>query len=344
MKRWIPLLVTMIAVAALALAFSGEPDTAPSIDNGASDGLKVAARYLAGRGRDVSALEEADPGAGTPGVVALALPTVRPWAPEEATALAMWVRRGGRLVLLASRGGPPPGELEQALSLESSHATGAGTGTWPEWQARAASRRTLTGRAGTVVAEAGPWRVDCPPDATVTYRDGEDRPRVCEARLGRGRITLVNDVSAITNGHLPLADNLAFIEELFPTDAPVRFAEHHHRAGTVDGAEHAGRLDALVAQVALVYLLVAWQRARPLGPARPGLTDREPGLVAELRTLGKLHAAGGHGPDAAERMLAMARARFAGDERLAGLPQSVVTTAQAVAVGKRLAEMERRSG
>jgi hypothetical protein len=177
----------------------------------------------------------------------------------------------------------------------------------------------------------------------VRYRAGDGEAAICAFQRGKGRITLVNDARLLANDHLALADNLDLLEELFPAGATVRFDEYHQGAAVASEAEHAGRLEAALAQGAVLYLLVAWQRSRPLGPPRRGLAEREPGLRGELRTLGALHAANDHGVVAAIRLLAMARRRYAGDPRLARLPEEIRDTSDALALGRALAEMERRT-
>jgi V8-like Glu-specific endopeptidase len=369
-KRWAPALAAVLCALALAAAFGVSPSPYPSATSATPSGLKVAARYLAARGRDVSFLTDGDPGAAaatrgaaveteasteavateettdaapTADVLFVAFPVARAFTAADAIALARWVSDGGRLVLLPSTTGPLPGPVEDAFTLVSVEDQPGSPGSWDEWKdARAAATR-LDGPVGALQVSEGPYRVNCPERASVSYRDGNGWSHVCTFPRGDGTVTLVNDVTVLTNAHLAAAADLAFLEALAPPGARVRFDEYHQGGSAGGEIEGAARLDAVVAQAGLLYLLVAWRRARPLGPPRPGLADREAGMVGELRTLGQLHAAGGHGVDAARRLLAMARGRFAGDERIAALPPDIDSLPAAIAVGRRIAELERRN-
>lgn len=349
MKRWAPLLAAAAALIAVVVWLGSPSPTLPSIHSSAPAGLRVAARYLAERGRDVQELAGTEGYEGLAGTVVVALPSLRSWTEEEAGALARWVSGGGELVLLADGSTPLPPALEDALHLTAAEAPRVPGGSWETWKAAHLAARAREGSAGALQAQAARWLVTCPvdpgdadPAGADRYRDGTGATLVCRVPWGRGQVRVVNDVSLIQNANLAVADNLAFLEATFPTGAPIWFDEGHQRAASFAPTEYAGRLNLVLAQAVLVYLLVAWSQARPLGAPRPRRLNRAPSMVGELRTLGLLHAAGGHGITAGRRLLEMARRRYAGDERLAGLPTDVTRIDEAVAAGRRIAELERR--
>lgn len=339
-RRWVAPVAIAAGIVALGVALGSPPSQLPSARSSAPSGLAVAARYLAESGREVELLDEPPSGEGN---VVVALPALRPWTEEEALELSVWVARGGTVTILASTAVALPDALARAFNLTTRELPRIPVGSFGEWRDRVDEVRAASGPHGRLVGGMGRWRVECPTDFDASWHAADRSPRVCSGRHGRGRVAVVNDVSPLWNSQLAVADHLVLLEQLFPAETPVWFEESHHAAAVGEEAAYAGQLDAVLAQAALVYLLVAWQRARPLGPKRPLLRDREPGLVSELRTLGRLHASGGHGLDAARRLVEMARGRYAGDERLTTLPEAVDAMPQALALGRRLAELERRT-
>lgn len=326
-------LVALVALALGALTLGSTPKPGS---------LDLALDYLAARGRDVRTLD-LPVDAQTDGTLLVALTGPQSWEADEALGLLAWVQRGGHVVLLPSLDAPLPERLGDAFGLVSYGVERPAPGTYDAWSARQAAATTLTGALGVVRVREGAWRVPCVGGQT-DMQDRLGEARACTIGIGKGEVKLVADTSVFGGDLLALADNLTLLEALFPEGAPVLL--DYHITGQVRGEPLAGAgvIGGLLAQGALLYLLALWQRARPLGPTRIGLPDREPGMVRELRTLGSLHAAAGHGLPAARRMLEMARSRLVGDDRLLALPKDVHTLPEAIAAGAQLASFERRSG
>lgn len=333
------LLAGLVLVTGLLVLFGGR--------RAAGDPLDIAIAYLSLRGRESTELDAPVDRSTPAGTLVVVLPGLQPWEPADAVGLLSWVRSGGTVVLLPDAGSPLPDELQHALGLGSAKVLTGDPGTYAEWSVRQAAVTTLAGPAGTVRVAAATWKVACPDQAEVEYRDGEGVARICSFEIGAGKVRLLADGSIFGGALLALDDNLALLEATFPEPgprdaAPILVDAHVHGRLVDEPIAGADVLNLLAAQVALLYLFTVWQRARPLGPPRLGLLDREPGMVRELRTLGRLHAAAGHGAAAARRMLQMVQLRHPGDPLLASLPHpdAVQTVPDAIAASLQVARLQ----
>ena len=275
-------------------------------------------------------------------------------APREADAIGSFVRAGGRLVAGGAGGAA---WLERAL------------GPLPEWRAAGAGEaRPLapvpeTAGVGAVRSVAGgAWAVA---GGALPVLGPPGRPLAVVVRSGRGRALLLADASPLQNRALATADNAAFgLAAAGPGGSRVTFLETVHGYGTAGGlAALPARGRWVLLGLLLAALAFAWSRARrigppeederPLPPPRADYVDalagalvrtRRPAEVARpLRDAARerLTARAGLGPDASEREVREAAARFGlAPEEAAALTAAPRDLDGALAAGRALARLD----
>jgi Domain of unknown function (DUF4350) len=177
--------------------------------------------------------------------------------PEEAGAIASWVRAGGRLVTGGERGVAwLAGRVTESLpAREDGPARGAGVLAPVPETAGVLTVRPIAG--GELHALGGALPLLGPPGA----------PLATLTLVGRGRVIVLADASPLQNRGLARADNAAFALALAGGGETVTFLEtvHGYGASTGLGALPAGARWGLLGLL-LAALAFVWSRARRIGP------------------------------------------------------------------------------
>ncbi len=269
-RRWRPLLLLIVALgvvrAVTSLASDPPPPGGPpssSYSTGA-DGMAAYATLLERHGHAVyqarQALDQVRLAASDTVLVLDA-----PVRPEEATALGAFVRGGGTLVA----GGPNTGRWLAsivALPPKPTRATSdVATVLAPVRETEGVRTVTTSGVYGFSPDRDG---------AALPILGTPDGVLAAVASVGRGRVVLVSDTFALTNGELARADNAVFALAITARGSRVVFDELPHGYGISSGygALPAGVITALVG-LAVGLALFGWSRAWRLGP--PRRPDRE---------------------------------------------------------------------
>jgi Domain of unknown function (DUF4350) len=276
--------------------------------------------------------------------------------PDEAGAIAAWVRGGGRLVAGGERGVAwLAGRLTEPLPArgDGDPRTALVLAPAPE-TAGVLSVRAVAG--GELRSIGGALPLLGPADA----------PLATVTRVGRGRVVVLADASPLQNRGLAREDNAAFALALATPGEPVTFLETVHGYGASTGL---GALPAS-ARWALLGLLLAglafvWSKARRIGPPEdrerplpPPRADYVDALAGWLARTGRpaevarpLRAAArdglarraGLGPDPRDEELRAAAARFGlGEAETAALLRDPRDLEEALAAGRALAAVNGR--
>jgi hypothetical protein len=226
-------------------------------------GLAAYADLLARRGIRVERRRRAVADGAPPAKGTLVVLDPRAVEPEEAGAIAKWVREGGRLVAGGARGAA---WLEPRLAA-------------PLPFRAAADRRDAPVLAP--VPETAGVRTVSPVEGGALDRVGgalpllgpSDAPLAALTLAGRGRIVVLADASPLQNRGLARADNAAFALALATPGETVTFLETVHGYGDATGlgALPAGARWGLLGLL-LAGLAFAWSHARRIGP--PQDTER----------------------------------------------------------------------
>ncbi len=224
-----------------------------------ADGVAAYARLLQRAGHPVArARERLDRAALQPDDVLVVLDT--PMRPEEAAAVASFVRSGGTVVA----GGPEIGRwLAGGLVTRAPDPARGGSDPpvvlAPVAETAGVSRLSLPG-PGTRFAFS-------PATTALPVVGDGSGALVAVADAGRGRVVMVADSSVFWNAELARQDNAAFGLNLVPPGRRVVFAEFGHGYG------HAGGISAIpttfrfvLAGLAAAVLLFGWSRAVRFGP------------------------------------------------------------------------------
>lgn len=276
--------------------------------------------------------------------------------PEEAGAIAAWVRAGGRLVAGGERGVAwLAGRITEPLpAREDGGPRSAGVLAPVPETAGVLTVEPVAG--GELHAISGALPLLGPsngPLATLTL-------------LGRGRIVVLADASPLQNRGLARADNAAFALALATPGQTVTFLEtvHGYGAETGLGALPAGARWGLLGLL-LAGLAFAWSHARRIGPPQdaeralpPPRADYVDALAASLARTGRpaevarpLRAAArdalalraGLGPEPSDEELRAAAERMGlGSDETAALLRAPEDLEGALAAGRALAAVNGR--
>jgi hypothetical protein len=194
--------------------------------------------------------------------------------PEEARALARWVRDGGRLVA-ATRGNAS--WLDEVLADP------------PQWRDDGPVRHgvlaptTETAGVTTVLSgEGGAWHQL---GRALPFLGPPQAPLAVSTREGRGSVVLVADATPLQNGGLARADNAAFGLAL-AAGRPVAFLETVHGYGVARGfAGLPSRVKWALIGLALTGLAAVWAAGRRLGPPEERDTPLPPPRVEYVEAL-----------------------------------------------------------
>jgi hypothetical protein len=174
-------------------------------------------------------------------------------------ALVEFARAGGRLVI----GGPDPFYLHR-LRDRPPVWSAAGNTTYDQID------RQFGALSDVETAGNGSWT---DPGSGVVVAGSADGALVIEARVGRGEMFFVADVSPLENAKLAMADNAAFALGLAGAGPrPVAFMEGVHGYGERAGlAAIPTPWKVALAVLAAAAVMFAWSRGRRFGPPdRPG--------------------------------------------------------------------------
>jgi hypothetical protein len=250
----------------------------------ADDGLAAYAELLARHGHSVErlrvSLDRADL---EPGATVVVADPRSGLTGDEASALAAFVRGGGRLVAA----GAGAADLLEALP-----------GGGPEWAAagvRSAGPLVpapeVAGVATVETAGEGSWSSA---GATLPVLGGPAGVLATVADVGAGRVVAIADASPLQNRLLDRADNAAFALAVAGAGRPIAFAEAQHGYGRRTGiGALPSRWRWALAGGFLAALVWMWSRGRRLGPAddveRTGAPPRRAYVDALAAGLARTH-------------------------------------------------------
>jgi hypothetical protein len=228
------------------------------------------------------------------------------------------VRRGGTLVLLFDPAAPGPVQRRALDALDlATHTAWRETELDPfEWWRRAHTPLKLDSPAGAgrVVLSASVALALKPRDGDrILLEDpGANTVLGLERTVGRGTL-LVLPSECLSNGRLLEGGNADLLEWLRRRLAPsggLAFDERIHGLGAPAPREAEGTpmADALLAQLALLYLLTVLALARRQGPAWPEEAARGSSVGGLLLRLGAVHRRMGHHREAGRAMVERAAA------------------------------------
>lgn len=288
-------LITLAVAVGLAVEQSPRHSTVPSVENAGPLGIRALYLYLQESGASVRVLQEAFTELPEDvRTVVVAAPAGRKVTEQEAEALEAWVRRGGTLVYLASRGGKAPQpELDSWLGLSSGRLlppssdglpteeqdfTGTTARVWvPVGAARGLERLRVTLDRGLAVGRLEAVPLAGAEGAAVLWR----------VPMEAGEVYVLAGADLAENRRLELLDNLRFWDAL-AARGPLAFDEYHHGAGPRKEPPSARGLWVFAAQCLVVGLLYVVSRGTRFGPPRPLLVEKHRSALEYVHSLGWL--------------------------------------------------------
>jgi len=349
-RQWVLAVLAALGTMALA-ALLPAPARGPSTYGRASGGLLSAYAYLEARGVEVHRWER--PLSELPaaqGTLVLSPPFQVGWTDEDTRALHTWTGQGGTVLLLAS--GVAPDAEEQAL-LSGLHLSAVSRRTeaplwwseWKVWRAAPAQLRAEQGLPDGLVQRAETHGIAGPAGAVPLLRDEQDRVLAFRLPQARGPLLVFDNGTALENELLAQGGNLALLEQLLVEGGPAWFDELHHghlEGGEAELATVAGPFEALLAHMALIYLLVVWTLSRRHGPTLARLQPPQGSVSRDLLALATLHRQGGHAAPAGRLLVELARARARRGGHHADLPEAFDGDESAfVALARRIGLLQR---
>ncbi len=320
-SRQLGLAAIIVAAALAALLLMSRPaglDEASSVSR-RPGGLLLARRYLESRGVRCTTFT-GHVGRNGPGNASLvvAFPATGRLGRAELLRLERWLSGGGTLVVLFDPSFPGFAQKETLEAL--------GVATRPIWRREELNPFRWWKRART------PWRLSSPVAQTPIVLSSRARVALKpdagdmilleepkhDAVLGlartvrRGRLVVLPS-EVLSNGRLLEGGNADLLEWLgrrLPSSGFVAFDERIHGLGAPAkrSAEGTPMADALLAQLALIYLLGIVALARRQGPPWPEEAARGSSVGGLLLRLGAVHRRMGHHADAARVMVERAAA------------------------------------
>lgn len=321
-KKWILSGIVLAAAAVLCTLLLRRSGAAGASTLSASPKGWLAARaYLERRGSKVSLLDrpldqaQAQGKAGEESSLVLAFPWQGFPSKEELDALRRLLAAGGTVVFAYS--GQPRSIAEhfvaEAVGLEFDEARGEPPRSprrWykfvtEEWRLKP-EKAFAPGSAPEVVIQA-PDRVPrAPKEAEVLYRGDKERPAVFALPRSRGRVIVV-PADALSNARLGNPGSADLLESLrVALQGEIVFDEYHHGLVASDVVADSGSavsLDLLLAQLLLLYLVLARALGKRFGPAWEEPPEITSSTAAFLLGLGALHRKLRHSAPACLRLL-----------------------------------------
>lgn len=315
-SRQLVLAAVVVACALAALLLVSRPaglDEASSVSR-RPGGLLLARRYLESRGVRCTTFT-GRVGTNGPGSTSLVVAFPATGRPRRAGLLRLnrWVSRGGTLVVLFDHSFPG---FAQRDTLESLGVATRSIRRREElnpfrWWKRARTPWRLNSPvANTPIVLSSQARVVLKPQAgdVILLKEPKYNAVLGLARIvGRGRLVILPS-EVLSNARLLEGGNADLLEWLgrrLPSAGFVAFDEGIHGLGVPAkrSAEGTPMADALLAQLALIYLLAIVALARRQGPPWPEETARGGSVGGLLLRLGAVHRRMGHHADAARVMV-----------------------------------------
>lgn len=309
MKRWWPLLLMALLVAAFFACFTleeRERDTGYSSEARMNQWL-AAGRLLEKQGQKIRFAPSYGRLPRQADVIVLATPVEYLDAAEQQALLA-WVKKGGHLVSelqTVSEEGEEPDEddlLYKTLGVRlydaapQSEAENPSAGSSAA-NAAAAARAKLPGSRflPTRIANEGDIRSTLDADYFLTYSQprpewtvsSAERAHALRFALERGHITVLSDLLWMHNGNLAVADNAALLWRVVnaKAGATVWLIHGEERPSLFSLLlEHASLLLKAIALFILVWL---WQASRRFGPVQPPQENNRRRLGEHLEASGR---------------------------------------------------------
>ena len=319
-KSWI-LWGAVLAAAAVAGTLLLRPAGAAGASTLSSSptGWLAARTYLERRGSRVSLLDDsldhARGGAERAKSLVLAFPWPRLPSSEELDALRQRLTAGGSIVFAYSGQSRSMAEdlVAKTVGLDLEDVRGDAPLSPRRWYAFVTAESRLKAEkafapagAPEIVIQAPERMPKAPKGAEVSYRGEKGVPAVFAFSRARGRVVVV-PADGLSNARLGNPGNGDLLESLRGgLGQEIAFDEYHHGLAAPDAAADPGgaaSLDLLLAQLLLLYLVLAWALARRFGPAWEEPPEIASSTKAFLLGLGALHRKLRHPAPACRRLL-----------------------------------------
>ena len=345
-------LVLIVAFGVVIGGERGAPSSALSRD---AHGWLAARRYLAATESHVQ-LHDA-PLAHTleGGVLVLAFPWQQAVTTEDQQAIGRFLRQGGTVLLAYSGevGRPWEEQILATLQLAVTEVRSApplSPRSWWEYH-----RATWELSAAPAWPEGPPLALSAlrvvptaPDSSQVLYRLAGGQPVIFTYPLHRGRIVAL-PAGMLSNAWIAEAGNADFLESLrgWLGDRWTFDEYHHGLIGAEALAVTSSRFawDLFAAHLGLIYLLGLAALARRFGPAWTSAPIVQGSTSSFLRSLGTLHHDLGHHADAAELLVARARAydhNLPLDEAIIQRSHAALDAAELTELAQTVARAQRR--
>lgn len=323
-RGWVLVLLAVFGLVAAIVLFAAPAGGRRSITDRTPRGYRAAYAYLEATGGDVRAWESPfdELRALQDATLVTAWPLSRGFQGTDASGdndaadLALWVRKGGRAVLLldlSTENIPPVALVEGAFKGLLVKDDPLPPWSWADWRVWATARRTatLSGAdlpAGTLALADPQWKLTCPDTAEVLAADPTGWDRVCRFPFGKGEVVLISDATVWQNDHLGRADNLALLDALLGGHT-VRFDEWHHAASVVTSTVPSFVPALFALHFGALWLVGILSLAHRFGDRLPPPRLAGPSMARALHALATLHRGSGHAASATTRLYILARAR-----------------------------------
>lgn len=319
-KKWIVWGVVLAAAAVACTLLLGRAGSAGASALSASPkGLLAARTYLERRGCKVSLLNRPLDLAQTKGTRGSTLVLAFPWetlpSRDELDALRQRLLAGETVVFAYSGQGHSIAEnlVAGTLGLELDEVRGAPPLSPRRWYAfareqwRLRPEKTFAPESAREVVLQAPDRVPkAPKEAEALYRGTREIPAVFSFPRSRGRVIAL-PADGLSNARLGNPGNADLLESLRAAlGEEIAFDEYHHGLVASEILAESGsapNLDLLLAQLLLLYLVLAWALGRRFGPAWEEPPEIASSTEAFLLGLGALHRKLRHSAPACVRLL-----------------------------------------
>ena len=272
-------LVTIVSLFIVKISSDVSLITLPTTFSTSPSGFKALFMLLEELGFPVSRLRRTYSNLkSSSGTLVVADPQIVPFSSREIKKLKEWIEKGNSLILL--HGGPqeyttlPHLSRKKKGSKKSGHLNGVSlAGELGLEKMRfggdtrntvAASSAELYGVQTLSVSSQTRWRVSKGTWKTrVRDRAG---PIIISKKMGKGEVTAISDTSVVSNGSLPLAENVRLLPALLLENgkpAQVMFDEYHHGYAMADTFWHyvpSSVFGWIVFQVVVAFALVVYSR------------------------------------------------------------------------------------
>lgn len=258
---------------------------------------------------------------------------------DEVQAIGRWVEEGNTFVLVSGsadelyenfglsleRAAPEPVGQEEQQARARRRARGQKEDTWPPevteaWPALpgasllAQINQLEVEQSAPALSLRQAWRGQ-EGDRELQQGDGywplaissDGRVLAAEVRLGRGRFVAITSPYVATNGGLGKGDNGLFLARVLGQDGrALHFDEFHHGFNndrSLAGYLRQSGLWVVVAQLALLLLLLGWRAQNRFGAPLPWFEEELRGTGDYLKAMSQIYQRGHHGDHALRVMV-----------------------------------------